>query len=824
MNKEILKDYLAKLNNEQREAATLGDVSAVILAAAGSGKTSTLTARIAHLIVGQEVAPQNILAVTFTNKAAKEMNQRLYKMGLDVKSLWVGTFHGICNKILRFHAPLVGMKKNFYIMDSQEQESFFKRMLRANGYDPKNLNVSDLISKINGYKEVGWRASQLKINTQERTIYELYEKACSNDNCVDFGELLLACYELFKNNAEIAEMYSEKFRYILVDEFQDTNELQYKWLKILASKHQNIFAVGDDDQCFVADTEVTMGNGIKKPIQEVKKGDLVLSLNNKTYTPAKVSNVYEKIVEKKFTTIVLEIGKSLESTSEHMYFVLRTQIDDLKNYDYICELYANENKHLHKVTEIKTNAVCWDNDLGSIDENKRVLLKAHINNTIMCLVKAQDIKINDMLYVANFGFARVVETDTYESSGAVYDLDIEYYHNFFANDVLVHNSIYSFRGAKPENINLLRRDFNAQLIKIEKNYRSDGYILKAANTVIANNTNRQGKNLVATHGSNHKIMTFQAFNDEEESAFVAQEIKKIRRANVPYQNIAILYRTNSQSRSLEKAMNSQNIPYIIYGGFRFFDRQEVKHAMAYLRLAHNPMDNMAFLRVANIPVRSIGDTTLKKLEVYANENSLSMYEASKSWPDKNQKKLSPFIELIDYLHKTCKGKKLPDMVKTVIVDSGLEKMYEDDKKEGPERLDNLYELISAAEVYIGENEKADIEEFLAFSALESDINSNKRDESVDSVKLMTVHASKGLEFEVVFITGLEESLFPHANSLGEPEMIEEERRLMYVAITRAKKHLYITNSEERLIHGQRNRLVKSRFFKELPPDVISKIR
>lgn len=824
MNKEILQDYLNKLNNEQRQAATLGDVSAVILAAAGSGKTSTLTARIAHLIVGQSIAPQNILAVTFTNKAAKEMNQRLYKMGLDVKSLWVGTFHGICNKILRFHAPLVGMKKNFYIMDSQEQESFFKRMLRANGYDPKNLNVSDLISKINGYKEVGWRSSQLKVNTQERTIYELYEKACFNDNCVDFGELLLACYELFKNNADIAEMYSDKFKHILVDEFQDTNELQYKWLKILASKHQNIFAVGDDDQCFVAGTEVTLGNGVKKPIENIRKGDLVLSLNNKSCVSGKVMNVYEKQVQKEFAKISLESGQSVESTAEHLYFVLRQQMEQPKDFDYICELYANEKDHFHKVIEVKTGAVCWDNDLGSIDDQKRILLKAHINNTILSLVRAKDIKVNDMLYVADFGFAKVSHVSTYQSQAVVYDLDVQYYHNFFANGILVHNSIYSFRGAKPENINLLKRDFNAQLIKIEKNYRSDGYILKAANAVIANNTNRQGKNLVATHGSNHKIMTFQAFNDEEESAFVAQEIKKIRRANIPYQNVAILYRTNGQSRSLEKAMNSQNIPYIIYGGFRFFDRQEVKHAMAYLRLAHNPNDNMAFLRVANIPVRSIGDTTLKKLEVYANEESLSMYEASRSWPDKNQKKLTPFIELIDHLHKVCKGKKLPDMVRTVIIDSGLEKMYEDDKKEGPERLDNLYELISAAEVYVSENQNADIEEFLAFSALESDVNSNKRDESVDSVKLMTVHASKGLEFEVVFITGMEETLFPHANSLGEPEMIEEERRLMYVAITRAKKHLYITNSEERLIHGQRNRLVKSRFFKELPPDVLSKIR
>ncbi len=633
MDKNILQDHLNKLNQEQLAAATLGNESAIILAAAGAGKTSTLTTRIAYLITELNIKPQNILAVTFTNKAAKEMLSRLSKMGLDAKQVWVGTFHGICNKILRYHAVEAGLQKSFTIMDSSEQESFFKRMLRANNYDPKNLNVSDLLHKINGYKEVGWRSNQLKVNSQERTIYELYEQACKKDNVVDFGELLLGCYELFKKNENILEHYAEKFEHILVDEFQDTNELQYKWLKMLVSKHQNIFAVADDDQ-----------------------------------------------------------------------------------------------------------------------------------------------------------------------------------------------SIYGFRGAKPENINLLKRDFNAKLIKIEKNYRSGANILEAANAVISHNTNRQGKNLVATKKSSNYILTYDALNDEEESSFIAGEIKRLRRANIPYRNMAILYRTNGQSRSLEKALNAMSIPYIVYGGFRFFDRQEVKHGMAYLRLAHNPKDNLAFLRVVNLPARAIGPSAVQKLEVLAQEKDLSLFEACQELDDKSKKKFQPFVDLVNHLNKSCKGKSLHDMVEICITDSGLEAMYENDKKEGPERLDNIYELISAAEVFMQENKNADIEEFLAFSSLESDVNSKKRDDTADVVKLMTVHASKGLEFEAVFISGLEEGLFPHSNSFAEPHMIEEERRLMYVAITRAKEALYMSNCEERLIHGQRNKMIRSRFFREVPQKLIQKVK
>lgn len=635
MDKEILKSYLEKLNDEQRAAATLGNESAVILAAAGSGKTSTLTTRIAYLHVEKEIPLQHMLAVTFTNKAAREMRERLNKMGIKSKDLWIGTFHGICNKILQTHATEAGLKRGFTIMDTQEQETFFKRMLRSHGYDPKLVAVSYMLQQINGYKEVGWRSDRVPDNLQEKKLYALYEEACQTDNVVDFAELMLRCYEMFKNYPDLADMYAEKFEHILVDEFQDTNDLQYLWLKVLAKKHGNIFAVGDDDQ-----------------------------------------------------------------------------------------------------------------------------------------------------------------------------------------------SIYGFRGARPENMNLLKKDFGAKVIKVEKNYRSEENILNLANGLIKKNTNRQGKNMVATIPTKNPIFTYFALNNEEEASFIGGEMKRLRRGGIQYKDMAILYRTNSQSRALEKALNSYNIPYIVFGGFRFFDRLEVKHAMAYLRLAYEPKDNLAFLRVVNTPARAIGESTIRKLEVLAQENKLSLFESIDLLDVKTSKKFENFINLINHLNGQTKSKSLKNMVETVIVDSGLENMFENDKKEGPERLDNLYELISAADVYMAENPNADITEFLAFSSLESDVNTKKRDENADVVKLMTVHASKGLEFQAVFIAGLEQGLFPHANALKTKEdgSIEEERRLMYVALTRAKHNLYLSCAEERRVHGITERYPRSMFWKEFDQSLLRRLK
>lgn len=856
MNIDNIDEYIGKLNAEQQEAATYNKGSVLVLAAAGSGKTSTLTCRISYLIGKEHIPAYNILAVTFTNKAAKEMVVRLQKMGMDTKTLWIGTFHGICNKILRYHAIEAGIQKNFYIMDQQEQLSFLKRVCKANGYDPKTINVNDMQDKINGYKEVGWRSNQLRIGSQERNIYELYEHACLKDNCADFGELMLGCYELFNKHPHIADAYAEKFRHILVDEFQDTSELQYKWLKILAKQHNNIFAVGDDDQCLVEGTPITMFNHTIKKIEEIKIDDEVLSRTSAGFVSGKVINIHQN---KKSDLIKLSFsnGRDFICSAEHTLFArdpnnikqpknqeLRLILGKVSHTAHSGNTTNNiaGNKEGYHVIEADIyvsgtdnvkpiNEAYYDNwsDIETYANNIQKwhnipkIYLAQLGNDILEFIQAQHVSIGYEVYQENGALVTITNIEKIEEERNVYDLDIEFFHNYSANGIMVHNSIYGFRGAKPENLNLLLRDFNAQIIKIEKNYRSDAYILQAANAVIGNNTNRQGKNLVPTKPSKHMLGLYTAFNDEQESGYVASEIKKLRRQGIPYKNMAILYRTNGQSRSLEKALNAMSIPYLIYGGFRFFDRQEVKHAMAYLRLANNVHDNMAFLRVANLPVRAIGDAALRKLEVVAKENDCSLYDAVSAAEAKMIKKFEPFLEVIDRLKTYCKGKRLPDMVKTVIVESGLEKMYENDKKEGEERLDNLYELISAAEVFVSESPNADIDEFLAFSTLESNVESNKRDENADAIKMMTVHSSKGLEFDVVFVTGLEETLFPHANAIKEPTLIEEERRLMYVALTRAKELLYLTNCEERLIHGQRSRFIRSRFIKEIPQNLMQKL-
>lgn len=853
MDIDNLNEYISNLNQEQQQAATYGDGGVLVLAAAGSGKTSTLTCRIAYLVGNKKIPAHNILAVTFTNKAAKEMIARLQKMGMDTKTLWIGTFHGICNRILRYHAVEAGIQKNFYIMDQQEQLSFLKRVCRSNGYDPKAININEIQDKINGYKEIGWRSNQLRQGSQERNIYELYEHACLKDNCVDFAELMLGCYELFQNNIDIADSYAEKFKHILVDEFQDTSELQYKWLKLLAKEHKNIFAVGDDDQCLVEGTPILMADGSSKNIEEIKINDLVYSRTSKGEVKGKVINIHNTI-KRELVKLTFANQTEIICTKEHVIFARNPHLPHQNKNQQIRLILGQCSQHTYKdienssnVNEINAYHTCEadiyineDAPIGKYYSDKwedienyvkniqkwnqcKTTYLANLGEITLEFYEAGKLEIGHEVYQQDGNLTSLVDIQIIKEEKKVYDIDIEYFHNYCANGIIVHNSIYGFRGAKPENLNILIRDFNAQIIKIEKNYRSDAYILEAANAVINNNTNRQGKNLVPTKPNKQMIGLYTAFNDEQESGYVASEIKRLRRSGIPYRNMAILYRTNGQSRSLEKALTSLAVPYIIYGGFRFFDRQEVKHAMAYLRLANNPNDNMAFLRVANLPARAIGDTALKKLDVLAQEQNMSLYEAAQNADSKTIKKFESFIEVINNLKTYCENKRLPEMVRMVIIHSGLEKMYENDKKEGEERLDNLYELISAAEVFLAESPKADIDEFLAFSTLETNIESKKRDESADAIKMMTVHSSKGLEFDVVFVTGLEETLFPHANSIKDPSLIEEERRLMYVALTRARDALYLTNCEERMLHGQRSRFIRSRFLKEIPKNIIQKL-
>lgn len=644
-------NLLENLNDRQLAAVTLPNQSSLILAGAGSGKTRVLTTRIAWLIQTGQVSPHGLLAVTFTNKAAKEMTTRLGAMlPINVRGMWIGTFHGLCNRMLRAHHRDAGLPATFQILDSADQLGAIKRLLKAGSIDDERYPPRNLQNFINSAKEAGLRAKDVEVNDDYNRkfveLYALYDAQCNREGVVDFAELLLRCYELLDRNEILRHHYQGRFRHILVDEFQDTNKLQYKWLKMLAGGNSAIFAVGDDDQ-----------------------------------------------------------------------------------------------------------------------------------------------------------------------------------------------SIYRFRGANVGNMADFEREFKVRnLIKLEQNYRSGGNILNAANALIANNAGRLGKNLWTQAGDGEPVRIHEAQTDGYEAAWLVDEVKGLIAEGHARAEIAVLYRSNAQSRVLEHALFNSAIPYRVYGGLRFFERAEVKHALAYLRLIENPADDTAFLRVVNFPPRGIGARTLEQLADAARAAGSSLYAAVGSLAGKAGANLGAFVKLIDSLRFEAAPLTLAEIVELVNERSGLVAHYRNDK-EGQERVENLGELVNAAAAFTNEEGyemdapasragEADaatqipsaLAGFLSHASLEA--GDNQAEAGQDALQLMTVHSAKGLEFNVVFITGLEEGLFPHENSLSELDGLEEERRLMYVAITRARRRLYVSFAQSRLLHGQTRYGLRSRFLQELPEGAV----
>jgi DNA helicase-2/ATP-dependent DNA helicase PcrA len=686
---------LAGLNPEQLAAVTLPPQPALILAGAGSGKTRVLTTRLAWLVQTRQVSPFGVLAVTFTNKAAKEMLSRLSGMlPINLRGMWIGTFHGLCNRFLRTHHRDAALPQTFQILDSGDQVAAVKRLLKAQNIDEERYPARQTAWFINGCKEKGLRAKDVEIDNDFQTnandtrlveIYRLYDEQCQREGVVDFAELLLRAYELLVRNQPLREHYQARFRHILVDEFQDTNILQYKWLKLLAGlgtpDPASIFAVGDDDQ-----------------------------------------------------------------------------------------------------------------------------------------------------------------------------------------------SIYAFRGANVGNMAQFEREFRVQnVVKLEQNYRSHGHILDSANALIRHNGQRLGKNLWTDAGAGEPVRVYESLSDIQEAQWLVDEVKSLVREGFDRSDIAVLYRSNAQSRVIEHALFSAAIPYRVYGGLRFFERQEVKHALAYLRLVANPDDDTSFVRVVNVPARGIGARTIEVLQDAAKAGGTSLYTAVFRLDAKAgaavAAKLGVFVTLIERLRFETQAMPLSEMIEHVNQVSGLIAFYESEK-DGGERIENLNELVNAAASFSGEegyaldaranqiastiappraelqtegavdvNDGVDdaaldvidagvidpgyaspLDAFLAHASLEA--GDNQASAGQDALQLMTVHSAKGLEFDAVFIGGLEEGLFPHDNSTTDLAGLEEERRLMYVAITRARKRLYLSFSQTRMLHGQTRYNPKSRFFDELPPEAL----
>jgi len=639
-------DFSETLNKQQLVAVNCNEGNKLVLAGAGSGKTRVLTYRVAKLIKDFNIRPSDIMALTFTNKASREMKERLESLlKISSQGLWFGTFHGICRRILKIHWKEAELSERFTILDSQDQLRLVKRIIKTNNLDDKLYDAKSIQSFINRKKDSGIRSNKISEKDDEVYIlvYKEYESILKQTHSVDFADLILKTYELLSNKENILSYYVKRFKHIMVDEFQDTNLLQFKLLKLLNNNSGSMYAVGDDDQ-----------------------------------------------------------------------------------------------------------------------------------------------------------------------------------------------SIYGWRGALSKNIkNYTDQFIDVEIFKLEQNYRSTDKILSVANSLITHNKNRLGKELWTNTNRGDQVKIYEAYNNDEESAFIIDKIKMLERDGYKKSEIAILYRNNFLSRRLEEELNGRGIPYVIYGGFRFFERAEIKDLIAYLRIVVNPDDDAAFERTINNPPRGIGQKTIEIIRNIAKKNNLSLWktiklfekETSKDITARVKSALSSYINMIEAITSSLNDLSLDEILIRIYRESNLKTYFSEQKgEESISKQENIEELFVTAENFIKNNYDSEniIDEFLDNAALEAGDYQSKLDE--DPVQLMTIHSAKGLEFPVVFLTGLEEGIFPNENRNSGNDFLEEERRLCYVAITRAMKLLYITYANARYLHGSYNYLMPSRFISEIPSELLDNVK
>jgi superfamily I DNA/RNA helicase len=850
-----MPDFLSGLNPEQHKSVTLPRQSALILAGAGSGKTRVLTTRIAYLLQTGEVSPAGILAVTFTNKAAREMLTRLSAMlPINTRGMWVGTFHGLCNRLLRAHHREAELPQLFQILDSGDQLSLVKRLAKAQAMDDEKYPPRQLANFINNCKEAGLRANAVEAGDEftRRMVafYADYDAQCRREGVVDFAELLLRTFELLTRNLDLLHHYQARFRYILVDEFQDTNKLQYKWIKLLAGSNGCVFAVGDDDQCVPEGTLVTMADGSRRPVEQVRKGDRVLSCYGAgMFRAAEVVDTHASLAREGLVEIRTSNGRRLVSTPRHTHFAERRHARPRDPRDVVVSLCADDEagRVIHSVMAASRSSD-FDDYGAAMREAERAIAVAggsihqvaRLGGRFFDFVPAIQVEAGMTMLAEDGGPDVVVSVRRLTGERRrVHDIDVFPTHNYIAGGLVTHNSIYRFRGAEVGNMNEFVRDFDVKdVVKLEQNYRSQGNILDAANAIIARNKARLGKNLWTSEGKGEALRIFAAANDEEEARFIVDEVKSLHREGFPLSDMALLYRSNAQSRVLEHSLFRANVAYRVYGGLRFFERQEVKHALAYLRLAANPDDDTAFTRVVNFPPRGIGARSVEQLQEASERGMGSLMHAARSGvvAGRSGTALAQFVAVIDGLRESAERLALAELVEEAVERSRLKEYYAAEK-DGQDRLENLQELYNAAALFAedfehglepageaqedapptGTPEQQILAAFLSHASLEA--GEREAAAGQDALQLMTVHSAKGLEFSAVFISGLEEGLFPHENSMLEDGGIEEERRLMYVAITRARKRLYLSYAGSRMLHGQPRYGIVSRFVEEIPPQL-----
>ncbi len=1022
-------NLLSALNDRQRLAAATTEGALLILAGAGSGKTRVITYRIAHLIAEKDVPPYNILAVTFTNKAAGEMRERVEKLlretGIKLNSApLVTTFHSLCVRILRAHIEKLeqGYTRAFTIYDQDDSTRIIKACLKDLGYDDQRLGARNVGSAISAAKNTGLDAELYAARVEssdERKVaisraFKLYEDRLRSNNALDFDDLLIKAVSLLRKDEGTRARYNDRFRYILVDEYQDTNALQFALIRFLTEKTQNVCVVGDEDQCVVAGTEIESARGSINA-EDVRVGDEVLSAKGSGRAQfSRVMRVHKRrVVNQPVVTIKTKLGFSLTTTPEHVHFarymVEDANGDDLfftylmhkrgmgfrlgvtrryrsytatkqtigfmqrtnqENADAVWVLEACQTEEearyweslyaaryglptvtFKKVDGMKLSQESINRLFASLDteQSARALLAskqmsfAHPHHTPKCttLKRRRNFSVtlckdgrhgtlhycevmgSDMadaaslqqagitttphkrvgwrVRVATSDFAKItalhgqvgeilggvnlilkanfnggtslhftpashvlpgmrvfahtpngiehdevisVQRSTY--TGDIFDFNVERTHNFVANNIYTHNSIYKWRGADISNILNFEQHYpNASIVRLEQNYRSTQNILDTAGAVVRNNTERKGKTLWTSNKAGDAIRYYQAVDGDTEARFVTAKIDEHLRRDREAR-CAILYRTNSQSRVFEEALRRAGIAYNIVGGFSFYERAEVRDVVSYLKLALNPLDNIALLRVINSPARGLGKTTLDELDRQARDYGMSLWEtislitngesANNRLAARAVSALKNFHNIITHLVTVAHKEPASEVVKAAILDTGYSAALKaENTDEAEARIENLQELVNAAvdfddtdddddidisaidEDAIDEDSRGGLRAFIDSAALASDTDKIETDAKVT---MLTVHSAKGLEFPIVFIVGLEDGLFPHSRSASDKAELEEERRLMYVAITRAEKFLYVSHAMRRRVYGEEMASEPSQFLNEMPLDLM----
>jgi len=835
-----LEQLLEGLNPPQREAVTYGEGPLLILAGAGSGKTRVLTHRIAWLLRTGRVRADEILAITFTNKAAQEMRDRVELLvGRAIRAMWVMTFHSACARMLRADAHRLGYTRQFTIYDGADSRRLIKRCLDDLDIDAKRFTPRAMQSQISDAKNK-LRSSEdyreLVGSFFEQTVadvYEQYERELHRMNAMDFDDLLVRAVNLLELFQEVRDRYTGAFRYVLVDEYQDTNHAQYRWLQLLSSEHRNLAVVGDDAQCLVAGTPVTMADGSERPIEAIRAGDEVMSCwGGEDFRPARVSAV-SRSRRSVGVEIVTRGGRRLVSTPEHVHFAGRVVRAGVPREAALANARKNAAIAGGAVAAGCTLTLCGGGDgvhlldgapvadLGRVSGQVRA--RAALGPALLPFTAAAEIEPG-MVVATREGLDVVEAVARVALDLPVHDIDVEPTHNFVAGGIVTHNSIYGFRGADITNILDFEDDYpDSHVVRLEQNYRSTQTILDAANAVIANNRGQMVKHLWTDLGQGDPIRVRELADEHGEARFVTAEIERMVDEGVSRSEIAVFYRTNAQSRVLEDMLVRAQIAYQVIGGTKFYERAEIRDAVAYLTFLVNPQDAGAFTRIANSPRRGLGQTSLSRVLSHADTIGVPVWEAAEGdvpgLGTAARKALDRFMSTMVRLRERVEsGAPVGNLLAELLDETGyLDALRAERTIEAQGRLENLEELVQVAREYDATApEGGSLGEFLQQIALLADADTLRDDEGL--VTLMTLHNAKGLEFPIVFIIGMEDGVFPHARALDEGA-VEEERRLCYVGLTRAMRDLTLTYARRRNSFGTNSFGMRSRFLDEIPAEL-----